>query len=139
MISKSTPSTACTWATVRSVIPEAIGNHFFRPCTDRSGSVAVQAFFKAGAVSGIFQLRARLCHPARGELRFSDPIQHGRVARTSLDPERAARLEGAAWGEVDEVRRQALDGFQGFVALRVQARYRAQQRPGIGMLRMREH
>lgn len=76
--------------------------------------MAVQAFFKGPwAVSGIRQLRTRLGDPARGQLRFPDSIQRGRVTRTPLDSERAARLEGAAGGEVDEIWRQALDRFQG--------------------------
>src|SRR5256885_657792 len=43
LISRSTPSTAWTWPTVRWRIPDATGNHVFRSLTETSGSLVVHA------------------------------------------------------------------------------------------------
>src|SRR2546427_11350075 len=97
LISRSTPSTARTWATVRCRTPEATGNHVFSPRTDTSGSEVVQARFSCTASAlGTFQLRAGLRDPARGELRVPDPGQRRDIARAPLDFELTARMKRAA-------------------------------------------
>src|ERR1700687_3602009 len=85
MMSRSTPSTAWTWATVLWRTPEVMGNHVFSPRTDRSGDDAVHARFScAWAASGTFELHAGLGDPARGQLRLADAVEHRGVARAAL-------------------------------------------------------
>src|SRR5256884_7979976 len=135
LISRSTPSTAWTWPTVRWRIPDATGNHIFRSLTETSGSLVVHARLSGltDVASGTLQLRARLRDPARGKLRLADPQQRRHVPRAALDLERAARVEGAAARQVDQVGRQPLDRLQRFVAVLVESRDRFQQRPGVGV------
>src|SRR5260370_20030573 len=97
LISRSTPSTACTYPTVRCSTPEATGNQTFRSVIETSGSAAVHARVSVlTAVSGTLQLRAGLCDPARGALGVADRDQPRRVAAAALDPESAAGAEVAA-------------------------------------------
>src|SRR5579864_6746625 len=97
LMSRSTPSTARTCATVLWRTPDDTGNHVFSPRTDRSGELAVQARFScAWAVSGTFELRAGLGDPAGGQLRFTDTVEHRGVARAPFDLELASRLKCAA-------------------------------------------
>src|SRR5579864_2978782 len=81
------------------------------------------------------RVRALHGHPARGVLRRRDLFDRRRLAEAALDAEGAARVELAALGQVDEVWRQALDGEQAMSPAGVDSRHRAEQRPGIGMLR----
>src|SRR5919204_6937801 len=137
LISRSTPSTACTWPVVRCINPVAIGNHTLRSLTVTSGWSAVQAMVRClAAVSGTFQLRPRLGHPARRALRVPYLKKRGHVVRAAVYLEHAPGMEGAATRQVDQVRRQAFDRLQGLVALRVQAGGGGQQRPRIGGLRV---
>ena len=55
-----------------------------------------------------------------------------------LNPCQTTRREAAAWGGIEQVRRQALDGFEFAPADLVQARDRTQQAGGIRMTRVRE-
>src|SRR5216683_3898150 len=124
LISRSTPSTACTCAVVRCSTPEATGNHVFSPRTDTSGSEVVHARFSCTASAlGTFQLHAGLGDPARGELRVADPGQRRDIARAAFDLELTARVKRAAGREVDEIGRKPLDRLQRFVALFIKARY----------------
>src|SRR5215467_374169 len=135
LISRSTPSTAWTWAIVRCITPDATGNHTLRSETVTSGSLAVHARVSrlALAASTTLQLRARLRHPARSLLRVADAQEGRHVTRALLDSKRAPRVESAAAGQVDEVGRQAFDGLERFASLRVEARDRPKQRPRVGM------
>src|SRR2546422_1343330 len=127
LISRSTPSTARTWATVRCKTPEATGNHVFSPRTDTSGSEVVQARVSwACAVSGILQLHAGLGDPASGEL-IPDAVQGRDVARAALDLERTPRVKGTPRRRCNQVWRHAFDRFQRFVPLGVEAWDRPQQ------------
>src|SRR5256885_356161 len=87
LISRSTPSTAWTWPTVRCRIPDATGNHILRSLTETSGSAVVHARLSCltEAASGIFELRARLGHPARRKLRLADLEERRHVPRAALD------------------------------------------------------
>src|SRR5207302_4592511 len=82
LISRSTPSTAWTWAMVRCRIPDETGNQTFRSETETSGSAVVQARVSVltGAPSGTFELCPRLRHPARRKLRVGHRLQGGHVA-----------------------------------------------------------
>src|SRR5579864_2352061 len=83
LMSRSTPSTACTWATVRRTMLDDTGNHFFSPRTDTSGSAGVHSGCSSRpATSTIFELRPGLRHPARGELGVADPREVRDVAGT---------------------------------------------------------
>src|SRR5579864_323798 len=94
LISRSTPSTACTCPTVRCSTPEATGNQTFRSVIESSGSDDVQARVNVEtAVSGTLQLRAGLRDPARGTLGVADRHQPRRVARAALDAKGAAGME----------------------------------------------
>src|SRR5450759_3848303 len=140
LMSRSTPSTARTWATVLWRMPEETGNHVFSPRTDTSGAVAVQARFScAWTASGTFELHARLGDPARGQLRFADPVEHRGVARAAFDLELASRVERTAGREVDQVGWEAVDRLERLMPVSVQSRNRPQQRPGVRMLGVREH
>src|SRR5437879_6943993 len=118
LISRSTPSTARTCATVRCRTPEATGNQVFRPRTETNGSDVVQARFScACAASGIFQLDSRLRDPARGKLAFPNPVEGRHVSRAALDLERAARVKCTARRQRAEVGRHAFDRLQRFMSL----------------------
>src|SRR5690242_8690176 len=142
MMSRSTPSTACTCAIVRCTMPDVTGNHFFTPRRERSGCSGVHsglAFLRAGDSSSIFQLGAGLRDPASGHLRLAHPRERWRVLAAAVDLECTARMERASARQVDEVRRYALDGTQRLALVGVEPRDRLQERPGVGMLRMREY
>src|SRR5580704_825491 len=81
------------------------------------------------------RVRALHGHPARGVLRRGDLLDRRRFAEAALDAERAARVELAALRQVDEIRWKSLDGEQPMPATCIDARYRTQQRPRVGMLR----
>src|ERR1700736_1835400 len=67
LMSRSTPSTARTWATVRWRMPDDTGNQVFRPRTDTSGSEAVHARVSCTcAVSGTLVFRSGISSPRRG-------------------------------------------------------------------------
>src|SRR4029077_13634364 len=118
LISRSTPSTAWTCPTVRCSTPEATGNQTLRSVIESSGSDEVHARVSVlTAVSGTFQLRARLRDPARRTLRVADLQQSRRVARAALDAKCAAGIERAAVRQVDEVGRQTFDRLERLVAL----------------------
>src|SRR5215510_15024825 len=141
LISRSTPSTACTWPTVRCSTPEATGNHILRSVTATSGSLAVHAIescLGTAVASGTLELRPGLRHPTGRTLRVADLEQRRHVPAALLDPEGTPRVERAADRQVDEVRGQALDRLQRLVALGVEARDRAQQGPRVWMLRVGE-
>src|SRR5712692_5743161 len=100
LMSRSTPSTACTCAVVRCRTPDATGNQVFRPRTDTSGSEVVHARFSCTASAlGTFQLHAGLGDPARSELCVSDPRQPRGIASAALDLELAAGMKRAAGRE----------------------------------------
>src|SRR5256884_159347 len=80
------------------------------------------------------ELGAALGHPAGGALRPPHPLQRRRLLDAALDPERAARMERAAGGQVAQVRRQALDRAQGLVLLGVEPRDRLEQGPRVRVL-----
>src|SRR5690242_12802686 len=139
LISRSTPSTACTCPTVRCKTPEATGNHTFRSLIETSGSADVHARVRVlTAVSGTLELHAGLGDPARGALGVADRLQVRRVPRAAVDAEGTAGMEGAAFRQVDQAWGQTLDRLQGLVAFGVEARDRPQEGPGVGMLRMRK-
>src|SRR5690348_7858571 len=101
LISRSTPSTACTYPTVRCRTPEATGNQTFRSVIETSGSAAVHARVSVlTAVSTTLELHTGLRDPARGTLGVADRQQFRRVARAALDPEGAAGMERATRGQV---------------------------------------
>src|SRR5712692_7845407 len=135
LISRSTPSTARTQATVRWRTPAVTGKYFLRPRTSTSGSAEVQALLSlaAVAVSGI-QVLSGLGHPAGGELRLADRLQGRRLLGAALDPEGAAGMKGASARRADQVRRQTLDRLERLPVVVVQARDGAQQGPRVGML-----
>src|SRR5260370_37490212 len=82
LISRSTPSTARTWAVVRCNTPDEIGNQVFNPCTDTSGSEAVQAFFSwTLAVSCHVKFDPSFGGPARAPLRLAPPGEHRGLPR----------------------------------------------------------
>src|SRR5580692_356310 len=121
LMSRSTPSTARTWATVLWRTPEVMGNHVLRPRTDRRGAEVVQARFScAWAASGTFELHTGLGDPARGQLRLTDPVEHRGVARAALDLELASRVKRTTGREIDQVGRQPVDRLERFMSLSVQ-------------------
>src|SRR5260370_9888646 len=135
LISRSTPSTACTCAVVRCKAREATGNQVFSPRTDTSGSEVVQARLNCTApASGTLEFLAGLGDPARGELRVADPGQRRNIARAALDLEGTAGMKRAAGREIDEIRREALDRLQRFLPLFVEWRDGTQQRPPVWVL-----
>src|SRR5438270_840453 len=139
LVSMSTPSTAWTCPVVRCINPDATGNQTLRSLTVTNGSLVVQALLRClAAVSATFELRSGLRHPARRALRRPDLRERWRVPRAPVDAKHAARMERAPGGKVDEAGRQALDGPERLVLLGVEARDRAEQRPRVGMLRVRE-
>src|SRR5450756_41816 len=139
LMSRSTPSTARTWATVLWRTPEETGNHVFSPRTDSSGSEVVHARFNcAGTASGTLELHARLGDPARCQLRLPDTIEQRGVARAALDLELAPRVERTAGRKIDQVGWKPVDRLERLVPLSVQSRNRAQQRPGVRVLGVRE-
>src|SRR5215472_13321167 len=139
LTSRSTPSTAWTCATVRRTMFDATGNHFFSERTETSGSEGVHARASSRCfVSTILQLTAALGDPAGRQLRIADPRQERHVAGTALDLERAPGMKRAAGRKVDQVRRRSADRAQRLVSLRVEAGDRAQKRPRVWMLGMRE-
>src|SRR5450756_2227341 len=104
LMSRSTPSTARTCATVLWRTPEETGNHVFNPRTERSGDEVVQARFSwAWTASGTFQLHAGLGDPACGQLRLTYPVEHRGVARAALDLELAPRVKSTAGRKIDQV------------------------------------
>src|SRR5437879_8013178 len=104
LISRSTPSTACTWPTVRCKTPDDTENQTLRSLTSTSGSAVVHARVSGLTVAlGTFQLRSRLRHPARRELRVTDSLQRGHVPRAFLDLEGGPGMHGAATWWVDPV------------------------------------
>src|ERR1700694_1064903 len=140
LMSRSTPSTAWTWATVLWRTPEVMGNHVFSPRTERSGDEAVHARFScAWAASGTFELHAGLGDPARGQLRLADAVEHRGVARAALHLELASRVKGTSGWEVDQVGWKPVDRLEGFMSLSVQSWNRPQKRPRVRMLGMCEH
>src|SRR5690242_12855473 len=139
LISRSTPSTACTCPTVRWSTPEATGNQTLRSVIETNGSAAVQARVRVlTAVSGTLQLRPGLCDPARGTLRVADRQQSRRLARAPLDPKRASGMECATFRQVDQVGRETFDRLERLVALGIQPGNGPKERPCVRMLRMRE-
>src|SRR5690349_6173230 len=139
LISRSTPSTACTCPTVRCSTPDATGNQTFRSVIETSGSAAVHALVSVlTAVSGTFQLRAGLRDPARGTLGVADRQQSRRLARAPLDPKRAPGMECATFRQVDEAWRETFNRLERLVSLGVQPGDGPEERPGVRMLRMRE-
>src|SRR5919108_4350928 len=141
LISRSTPSTAWTWATVRWTTPEVTGNHFFSPWTETSGWAGVHSGagdFRAEERSTILQLHARLRDPARRHLSVADPREIRRVLVAAVDPECAARVEGAAGRQIDQIGRNAFDRSQRLALVRVEPRDGLEERPRVGMLRVRE-
>src|SRR5579864_8038975 len=113
LISRSTPSTACTCPTVRCSTPDATGNQTFRSVIETNGSAAVHARVSTlTAVSGTFELRARLRDPAGGKLCVAHRQQSRRVARAAINAKRAARIESAPVRQVDEVGGQTFDRLE---------------------------
>src|SRR5712692_2837970 len=140
LISRSTPSTACTWPTTRCITPEETENQTLSSLTSTSGSAVVHARVSVLATaSGTFELRPGLRDPARGPLRVANRLKRGHVARAPVDLECAPWMEGAPGGQVDEVRRQALDRLQRLVPIGVEPWDRAQQRPRVRVLGVSEH
>src|SRR5487761_182852 len=140
LMSRSTPSTAWTCATVLWRTPEVMGNHVLSPRTDRRGADAVQARFScACAASGTFQLHAGLGDPARGQLRLTDAVEHRGVARAALHLELASRVKRTAGRKIDQVGWKPVDRLERFMSLSVQSWNRPQQGPRVRMLWVREH
>src|SRR5260370_9349893 len=130
LISRSTPSTACTYPTVRCSTPEATGNQPLRSVIETSGSAAVHARVSVlTAVSGTFQLRAGLCDPARGPLGVADREQPRRVARAALDPESASGMERATIRQLDQAWGEAFDRLGGLREFRDPTGDRPHERP----------
>src|SRR5690606_2432781 len=118
--SKETPSTAlmapiCFLKT----IPWVRGKCFTRSRTSRIVSPLVAIEDLPPVVAGA------AAHTA-------DLVERGVVGHAVVLPVRAARVEGAAGGHVEQVRRQALDGVQ-LLALEVDPRDRLQQPLGVGV------
>src|SRR6266550_4831185 len=127
LISRSTPSTACTWPTTLCRTPDETENQTLRSLTSSSGSAVVHARLKGLiAASGTFQLRPRLRDPAGRQLRVADPLQRGHLSRAFVDLEGAPGVKRASGRQVDQVRRQAVDGFERLVAVGVETGDRAQ-------------
>src|SRR5580704_6689146 len=140
LMSRSTPSTAWTCATVLWRTPEVIGNHVLSPRTDRRGDAAVHARLScACATSGTFELHTGLRDPARSQLCLTDAVEHRSVTRAALHLELASWVKRAAGGKIDQVRWEPLDRFERFMSLGVESRNRPQEGPRVRMLGMREH
>src|SRR5260221_2888331 len=141
LMSRSTPSTACTCAVVRCRTPDATGTHFLSPRTDTSGSAAVQArcSSSARARSDMWKLGPGLSDPACRTLRIAYRLQGWVVARAPINPKGAAWMKRASGRRVYQVGRRPFDRLERFPPICVEARDRPQERPGVGMLGVGEH
>src|SRR2546423_293616 len=116
LISRSTPSTACTWPTTLCMTPEETENHTLSSLPSTRGSAVVHARLSGlTTASGTFELRPRLGHPARRQLRVADALQRGHVPRALFDLEGAPRMERASGGQVNQVGRQSFNWLERFV------------------------
>src|SRR5205807_10648693 len=106
----------------------------------RSTLFPYTTLFRSSSASGtgFGQLSPRLSHPAARELVSLDGQELRLLLAALLDRKRAAGVELAAWGQLEHVRRRPFDRPERLPALVVEPRDRVQQRPGVGMLRMRE-
>src|SRR5450759_2291991 len=142
-IVRSTPSTARTWPTVRASTPERTGNQVVRRRTSTRGSAALQVKAEsplATASAGIdrtIERRSRLRHPAAGQMP-AHVAELGFIVGASLDCEWTPGLELAAGRQPHHVRWRPLDNLQRLTIVGVEPRDGVQQRPRVGVLRMRE-
>src|ERR1700731_1975389 len=120
-----TPSTAFT------VAPILAGKCLTTPSARSSGT-------RSGTLVSIRRQRPPHRHPA-GRLLVGAHVHQGWiVVPATVDLELAAWIEPAAVRRLDQIGREAVDGEQAVVAVRVETRDRSQQRPGVGVLRILE-
>src|SRR3990170_258941 len=147
LISKLTPSTALTSATLRwKMIPEVTGKYIRMSSTRTMVS-------PAGPALGGFAASTTMLSPLRGRRRlrglgYALPLpagavvgranrqQRGHLLRAAIHGEAAARPEGAARRDPHEVRRHPLDRVQLLLARLVQTRHRLEESQRVGVTRL---
>src|SRR5438477_12437634 len=123
--------------------PERTGNQVLSALTSTSGSLDVHAPAGpwAGAASVKITLRLErdtaLRYPASRELAAHLP-QFRLLGRAAIDRERAAGPELASLRQARHVGRRALDRLEPAAHFGVEPRDRAEQRPGVRVLRVVE-
>src|SRR3972149_463996 len=148
LISKLTPSTALTSATLRwKMIPEVPGKDMRMSSTRTRVSPAGSADGVLGACSTTMLTPLRGCRRLRG-LGDALPLpagavvgrahrqQRGHLLRAALHGETAARPEGAARRDAHQVRRHPLDRVKLLLARLVPTRHRLQEAQGVGGTRL---
>ena len=141
-----TSSTACTRATSRESTPFRIGKYFFRLWI----STSALPFCVCGSLTRPRAPRRRSSRSRRPRLsstvsqqrsrwpRVLDAVSQLGLLEALLERVRAARPELAALRQVDQRRRRALDRVQLLRLRPVEPRDRAEQAPGVRVLRVVE-